>query len=56
LPKLPEERSENLLKPENKEQLVAILTYHVVPGKIMAADASTTDAKDSPTERSLPLR
>ena len=29
---------ENLLKPENKEQLVAILTYHVVPGKVMAAD------------------
>ena len=29
---------DNLLKPENKEQLVAILTYHVVPGKVMAAD------------------
>jgi uncharacterized surface protein with fasciclin (FAS1) repeats len=26
------------LKPENKDQLVAILTYHVVPGKVMAAD------------------
>ena len=27
-----------LLKPENKKKLVAILTYHVVPGKVMAAD------------------
>jgi uncharacterized surface protein with fasciclin (FAS1) repeats len=26
------------LKPENKGQLTAILTYHVVPGKVMAAD------------------
>jgi uncharacterized surface protein with fasciclin (FAS1) repeats len=43
--KLPKGTLENLLKPENKEQLVAILTYHVVPGKIMAAEASTTDAK-----------
>jgi uncharacterized surface protein with fasciclin (FAS1) repeats len=25
------------LKPENKQQLVAVLTYHVVPGKIEAA-------------------
>jgi uncharacterized surface protein with fasciclin (FAS1) repeats len=38
--KLPAGTVENLLKPENKEQLVAILTYHVVPGKVMAADAS----------------
>src|ERR1700690_1967335 len=29
---------EELLKPENKEKLVAILTYHVVPGKVMAKD------------------
>jgi uncharacterized surface protein with fasciclin (FAS1) repeats len=36
--KLPAGTVENLLKPENKAQLVAILTYHVVPGKIMAAD------------------
>ncbi len=28
----------DLLKPENKAKLVAILTYHVVPGKVMAAD------------------
>jgi transforming growth factor-beta-induced protein len=36
--KLPEGTVENLLKPENKAKLVAILTYHVVPGKVMAAD------------------
>jgi len=36
--KLPAGTVENLLKPENKDQLVAILTYHVVPGKIMSGD------------------
>ena len=36
--KLPEGTVEDLLKPENKDQLVAVLTYHVVPGKVMAAD------------------
>ena len=36
--KLPAGTVESLLKPENKEKLVAILTYHVVPGKVMAAD------------------
>ena len=34
--KLPEGTVENLLKPENKDKLVAILTYHVVPGSVMA--------------------
>lgn len=36
--KLPEGTVEMLLKPENKDKLVAILTYHVVAGKVMAAD------------------
>jgi len=36
--KLPAGTVESLLKPENKEKLVGILTYHVVPGKVMAAD------------------
>jgi uncharacterized surface protein with fasciclin (FAS1) repeats len=36
--KLPQGTVENLLKPENKSKLVQILTYHVVPGKVMAAD------------------
>lgn len=36
--KLPKGTLEDLLKPENKAKLQAILTYHVVPGKVMAAD------------------
>jgi uncharacterized surface protein with fasciclin (FAS1) repeats len=36
--KLPEGTVENLLKPENRDKLVAILTYHVVPGKVMSGD------------------
>lgn len=36
--KLPAGTVENLLKPENKDQLAAVLTYHVLPGKVMAAD------------------
>lgn len=36
--KLPAGTVENLLKPENKAQLVAVLTYHVVPGKVMSKD------------------
>ena len=35
---LPEGTVENLLKPENKDQLIAVLTYHVVPGKVMSSD------------------
>ncbi|WP_108483647.1 fasciclin domain-containing protein [Oceaniglobus ichthyenteri] len=37
---LPEGTVEELLKPENKDQLTAILTYHVVPGKVMSGDLS----------------
>lgn len=36
--KLPKGTVESLLKPENKKKLVAILTYHVLPGKVMAAN------------------
>ena len=36
--KLPEGTVESLLKPENKDKLTAILTYHVVPSKVMASD------------------
>ena len=36
--KLPEGTVESLLKPENKDKLAAILTYHVVPGKVMSGD------------------
>ena len=43
--KLPKGTVEDLLKPENKAKLVAILTYHVVAGKVMAADVKTMKAK-----------
>lgn len=35
---VPQETLRELLKPENKDQLTAILTYHVIAGKIMARD------------------
>jgi len=50
--KLPAGTVEELIKPENKEKLVAILTYHVVAGKAMAKDvagmssAKTVNGKD----------
>ncbi|MGX0977722.1 putative surface protein with fasciclin (FAS1) repeats [Roseovarius sp. MBR-51] len=37
---LPAGTVEDLLKPENKDKLTAILTYHVVPGKVMSTDLS----------------
>jgi uncharacterized surface protein with fasciclin (FAS1) repeats len=36
--KLPAGTVESLLEPENKDRLIAILTYHVVPGKVMSGD------------------
>lgn len=50
--KIPAATLSDLLKPENKAKLVAILTYHVVAGKVMAADvvkikaAKTVNGKD----------
>ena len=52
--KLPAGTVEGLLKPEAKDQLVAILTYHVVPQKVLAADvtglssAPTVNGKEAP--------
>jgi len=42
--KLPDGTLEDLLKPENKGKLQAILTYHVVPGKVMAKDVVNLNA------------
>jgi len=39
---LPAGTLDSLLLPENKDQLTAILTYHVVPGTVMAADLPAT--------------
>jgi uncharacterized surface protein with fasciclin (FAS1) repeats len=38
--KPPPDTLEDLLKPENKDKLVSILTYHVVPGKVLASEVS----------------
>ena len=43
--KLPAGTVEGLLKPENRNQLVAILKYHVISGKVLAADVKTMEAK-----------
>ena len=45
--KLPPGTLEELLKPENKEKLQAILTYHVVPGKVMANDVISLDTAET---------
>ncbi len=42
---LPEGTVESLLLPENKDQLVEILTYHVVPAKVMSGDIAGKRAK-----------
>jgi uncharacterized surface protein with fasciclin (FAS1) repeats len=42
--KLPKGTVENLLKPENKDQLVAVLTYHVVKGSYPAAKVLSNDS------------
>jgi uncharacterized surface protein with fasciclin (FAS1) repeats len=47
--RLPEGTLEALLKPENKDRLVAILKYHVISGKNLAADVVGLDGKDVKT-------
>ena len=42
--KLPEGTVETLLQPENRDQLIAVLTYHVVPGAVAAEDVVTLDS------------
>ena len=53
--KLPEGTVESLLKPENKEKLVAILTYHVVSGKVMAKTAVTLDKATALNKKDIAL-
>jgi uncharacterized surface protein with fasciclin (FAS1) repeats len=43
--KLPPGTVESLLKPQNKAKLVAVLTYHVIPGKAMATDVVQLNGK-----------
>jgi transforming growth factor-beta-induced protein len=47
--KLPKGTVEDLLKPENKAKLAAILTYHVVAGEVMASAVVTMDGKTAAT-------
>ena len=54
--KLPAGTVENLLLPENKDQLVAILTYHVVPGKVKAADVVELDAAETANGSDVRIR
>ena len=53
---LPEGTVETLLKPENKDKLVAILTYHVVPGKVMAADVVKLDSAKTVEGQSVKIK
>ena len=44
---LPEGTVDSLLQPENREMLVSVLTYHVVPGSVMAADVQGLDEAET---------
>ncbi len=51
--KLPAGTVEDLLKPENKEKLQAILTYHVVAGRVMASDVAGISSAETVQGQSL---
>ncbi len=53
--KLPAGTVEELLKPENKEKLTQILTYHVVAGKVPASEAIKLNGQSVQTVAKLPL-
>src|SRR3954447_12631848 len=53
--KLPAGTLDTLLKPENKAKLAAILTYHVVPGTLMAAQAATLPSAKTVNGKSLTI-
>jgi len=52
---LPEGTVENLLKSENKDQLIAILTYHVVPGKVTSKDVVKVKEAKSVNGKGIPI-
>jgi uncharacterized surface protein with fasciclin (FAS1) repeats len=54
--KLPAGTVENLLKPENREQLKAVLTYHVVPGNVTAAQVTKLDSAKTVNGKSVRIR
>jgi len=53
--KLPKGTVETLLKPENKDKLVAILTYHVVAGKVKAKKAVTLSKATALNKKDIAL-
>ena len=53
--KLPPGTLENLLKPENKAMLRRVLTYHVVPGKVLAADVVKVSSAKAVSGDALPI-
>src|ERR1700676_3358747 len=53
--KLPAGTVENLLKPENKEKLVAVLTYHVVPGRDLASQVTKMSSAKTVNGQSLAI-
>ena len=54
--KLPAGTVEDLLKPENKAKLVAILTYHVVPGKVLTDQVTKMNSAKTINGESLAIR
>jgi uncharacterized surface protein with fasciclin (FAS1) repeats len=54
--RLPAGTLDDLLKPENKEKLKAILTYHVVSGKVMAAQAMKLNSAKTVNGKDLTIK
>jgi uncharacterized surface protein with fasciclin (FAS1) repeats len=54
--KLPAGTLDNLLKPENKAMLVRVLTYHVVPGRVMATDAVKVSSAKAASGENLHIK
>jgi uncharacterized surface protein with fasciclin (FAS1) repeats len=54
--KLPAGTVESLLMPENKDKLIAVLTYHVVPGKVTAGEVVNLSSAKTVNGRSLSIR
>ena len=54
--KLPEGTLEDLLKPENKAKLQSVLTYHVVPGKVMSRDAAKLNSAKTAQGSSIKIK
>jgi uncharacterized surface protein with fasciclin (FAS1) repeats len=54
--KLPAGKLENLFKPENKEELVSLLNYHVVSGRKLVADIGKWEAAKTVNGQSAPIK